>query len=51
LGNEVKEDKMDSVCVLHGGKRNTYSFLEGKSKERDSFEDLVVDGRKILNGF
>jgi hypothetical protein len=29
--------------------KNTHSFLEGKSEERDFFEDHGIDGRVKLN--
>jgi hypothetical protein len=31
-----------------GEKKNSYKVLIGNLKERDRLEDLVIDGRKIL---
>ena len=36
------------VFVAYRGSSNTKIFRIGKSQRRDQFEDLVVDGKKIL---
>jgi hypothetical protein len=36
------------IIVRVGKKQNSYNVLVGNLKEKDRFEDLVVDGKKVL---
>jgi hypothetical protein len=44
------KDEVGWVCSAHGGYRNACRTLFGKREGKNDLENLVVDGRIILNG-
>ena len=51
LGGQIKEDRMGVARGLLGEKRNIYRIWWVNQKKINNFQDLGVDGSKILKLF
>jgi hypothetical protein len=49
MSDKIKKNDMGGACGTHGARRGAYSVLFGILREGNHFEDLLVDGRIILN--
>ena len=49
-GNEIKENEMDKTYDTYGGRKVVYRILVGKPEGNKHLEDLIVDGRIVLEG-
>jgi hypothetical protein len=47
-GEQMRNKEMDGSCSMHG--RDAYKILVGKREGNNHSEDLITDGRIILEG-
>ena len=49
LGDHITEVEIGGACATYGGERVHSGFFLGNMKERNHWEELVIDGSIALN--